>query len=159
MIVQMSLFHIDEYYFHRRRKVKRSEIVNALIDGSLYVLPLCIAVFTPFTMEWRIVFIVLASISCISIAKNEYFYPKLDRQERLVHSFLYVLHPILLYTFYISWQEDFFNKYPYFWIVQITYLGLGLRTLAHQLIYWNYIYSDDLHEQNLKNDSHPKAQA
>ena len=147
MIIQMSLFHIDEYYFHRRRKVTRQEIISALVDGLFYVIPLCLATFAPVTIVWQITFIVFAVMSCISIAKNEFFYPKLDRSERLVHSFLYLLHPVILYTFFISWQGDYFNANPNFWMFQLLYLGLGLRTLAHQLIYWNYIYTDELHSR------------
>lgn len=145
IILQVILFHIDEYVFHRKRKITRPEVVSALIDGVTYVIPLCLAMFIGFTPVWGNVYIALATISCISVAKNEFYYPKLRRKERMVHSFLYVLHPVVLYAFYISWQGDYFNKFPSFWIIQIIYLGLGLRSLAHQVIYWNYIYTDELH--------------
>jgi hypothetical protein len=143
---QVVLFHLDEYYFHRKRRLTRGEIVSALIDGILYVIPLTVAIFAPFSDIWKAVFIGMSVISCLSIAKNEFFYPKLERRERMVHSFLYVLHPVVLYTYYISWQGNYFSNYMNFWILQIIYLGLGVRTLAHQVIYWNYIYSDELHE-------------
>lgn len=146
MVVQIVLFHIDEYYFHRKRRVSRSETISALTDAVLYVIPLSIAVFMEHTPTWQGIYITMAIVSCISIAKNEFYYQNLRRKERLVHSFLYVLHPVVLYTFYTSWQGDYFNQYPSFWIVQIIYLGVGVRSLVHQLIYWNYIYTDKLHD-------------
>ncbi|MEZ4872051.1 MAG: hypothetical protein R2827_07370 [Bdellovibrionales bacterium] len=148
MITQLTLFHLDEYYFHRRRRVTRPEIVSALIDGLIYVLPLTMAIFLDLTPLTKGLYIALSVVSCISIAKNEFYYPKLERQERLVHSFLYVLHPVMLYTFYLSWEGNYFTNFPNFWIVQIIYLGLGVRTLAHQLIYWNYVYTDELHDSH-----------
>lgn len=148
LIAQVSLFHVDEYYFHRKRKVNRSEVISALVDAGLYIIPLCLAMFMNYESPWREIYITMAALSCISIAKNEIYYPGLRRKERLVHSFMYVLHPIVLYTFYLSWAGDYFNTNPEFWIVQIIYLGVGVRSLAHQVIYWNYIYDEKLHESD-----------
>ncbi|MCB0357568.1 MAG: hypothetical protein KDD40_11200 [Bdellovibrionales bacterium] len=141
--LQVVLFHIDEYYFHRKRTLCRKEVVSMFIDGALYLPPLVIACFAPFNDFWSWVFIVFSVLSCLSITKNEWFYNyDLNRPERIVHSFLYILHPILLYGFYYSWQQNYFAHNLNFWIIQIVYVGFGVRTLAHQLIYWNYLRTD-----------------
>ncbi|MCB0413398.1 MAG: hypothetical protein KDD50_03635, partial [Bdellovibrionales bacterium] len=111
LILQLILFHLDEYYFHRKRGLSRPEIVSALMDGFFYLLPLAIAIFCSFTIFWQWIYIFLAILSCLSVVKNEWFYPVvMDRNEKLVHAGLYLLHPILLYTFYLSWDQDFFNN-------------------------------------------------
>ena len=142
MSLQVILFHVDEYYFHRKRGLSKYEIASAITDGAFYVLPLIIATFAKFDSIWKTIFIVLAGISCLSIAKNELFYPALQVKERIIHSLLYVLHPILLYSFYISWKGNFFDAYPNFWILQLLYVAIGFKTVIYQIIYWNYIHEN-----------------
>ena len=143
MILQVVIFHVDEYYFHRKRTLSRKEAVGMFIDGALYLPPIVIASFAPFSDFWKTVYIVFSILSCLSIIKNEMFYEHdVTKKERLVHSILYVLHPILLYTFYFSWKGNFFAHNLNFWMVQILYMGFGFKTLTHQLIYWNYLRPD-----------------
>jgi hypothetical protein len=140
IFLHIVLFHLDEYYFHRKRPLTRKEVISMFVDGLLFLPPLMLAIFTTFSEELKILYIVLASLSCLSIVKNECFmHSGICRKERLLHSLLYVLHPILLFSFYLSWERNYFVHNINFWIVQVVYLGAGLRTLAHQLIYWNYI--------------------
>lgn len=142
MCLQVILFHVDEYYFHRRRKLSRHEIISSLTDGAFYIIPLIIATFTRFSEIWKVAYIIMSAISCLSIVKNELFYPELKVKEKLTHSLLYVIHPILLYSFYLSWKGNFFDAYPNFWIFQLLYLALGFKTLTYQVIYWNYIHEE-----------------
>ena len=142
MSLQVILFQLDEYYFHRNRKLSRKEIISAISDGFLYIIPLIIATFTRFQEGRREFYIALSAISCLSIIKNEFFYPALNVKERVLHSLLYVLHPILLYSFYLSWKGNFFDTFPNFWIFQLLYVAIGFKTVTYQMIYWNYIHED-----------------
>ena len=143
IILHVIIFHIDEYYFHRKRALCRKEVLGMFLDGALYLPPLVIASFAPYNDTWNVVFISFAVLSCISISKNEWFYKDdLSLKERWVHSVLYILHPILLYGFYHSWINNYFVHNLNFWMVQIMYLGFGVKTLTHQLIYWNYLRDD-----------------
>lgn len=140
ILIHGSLFMADEYLFHKKRGLDRAEINNSLIDGALFLIPLVISIFFPYKALTKYIFLVSAFLSCISIVKNELFYKDLCVRERLIHSFLYVLHPIILYSFYISWSENYFHQYSNFWMVQLIYIFFGTKTLAYRIIYWNYIH-------------------
>lgn len=140
MVIQVILFNVDEYYFHRKRGLVKQEVISAIVDGALYLIPLLIAIFLPFNSLWQKLYIGFAMISCLSIAKNECFYPSLTAPERVVHALLYILHPVMLYTFYISWEQNYFTTMINFWMIQIIYMALGAKTLTYQIIYWNYVH-------------------
>lgn len=140
IIIHGALFMADEYLFHKKRGLSRAEINNSLIDGALFLVPLVIAIFFPFKELTKWIFLISAFLSCLSIAKNELFYKDLCVRERLIHSLLYVLHPAILYTFYISWVGNYFHSYSNFWMVQLIYIFFGTKTLAYRIIYWNYIF-------------------
>lgn len=143
IIIHALLFAADEYLFHKKRGLKKDEIYNSLIDGALFLIPLVISIFFPFTNLTKIIFLTTAILSCISIVKNELFYKDLCVRERLIHSFLYVLHPAILYSFYISWAGNYFHEFSNVWLVQLVYIFFGTKTLAYRIIYWNYIYEDE----------------
>ena len=143
MVLHIIVFHVDEFYFHRKRKLCRNEVLGIFADGGFYLIPLIVAIFAPVTELWKTIYIIMATLSIISVIKNEWFYGEdITREERLVHAALYVLHPVLLFTFYHSWTENYFVHNLNFWIVQIVYLGFGTKTLIHQIIYWNYLRTD-----------------
>ena len=64
-------------------------------------------------------------------------------RERLIHTTLYILHPLILYAFYISWKRDFFATNLTYWMLQLGYFALGFKAITYHIIYWNYI-----HERN-----------
>lgn len=142
MILHVALLNVDEYYFHRKRQLCRLEVYSLLIDGALYLIPLGIAIFAPISDSWKLLYIAFATLSCLSVAKNEWFYHHIEKKERTLHALLYLLHPILLYSFYLSWVENYFVHNLNFWIIQICYLGFGFKTLSYQIIYWNYVRTD-----------------
>lgn len=143
IIIHGILFMADEYLFHKKRGLSRSEINNSLIDGALFLTPLIICIFFPFKELTKTIFLITAFLSCISIVKNELFYKDLCVRERLIHSFLYVLHPAILYSFYISWEGNYFHEKSDFWLIQLVYIFFGTKTLAYRIIYWNYIFEEE----------------
>jgi hypothetical protein len=143
ILIHGALFMGDEYLFHKKRGLTRAEINNSLVDGALFLVPLVISIFFPFTIITKWIFLTTAFLSCISIVKNELFYHELCVRERLIHSLLYVLHPIILYSFYISWSQNYFHDYPNFWMIQLIYIFFGTKTLAYRIIYWNYIFEPE----------------
>jgi len=134
------LFRIDEFKFHRKRGVQKVELINALFDGFLFLSALAIALFADFSYWSEKIYIALAIVSCLSIAKNEFFYKGLELGERFTHSLLYVLHPVILFAYYDGWKVNYFDKHYYVWLVQLLYVFLGFQAIAYQIIYWNYIY-------------------
>lgn len=134
------LFRIDEFKFHRKRGVQKVELINALFDGFLFLSALAIPLFADFSYWAEKIYIALAIVSCLSISKNEFFYKGLEFGERVTHSLLYVLHPVILFAYYDGWKVNYFDKHYYVWLVQLLYVFLGFQAVAYQIIYWNYIY-------------------
>lgn len=135
-----TLFMIDEHFFHKKRGLVKGELLSSIIDGILFLTPITLTVFTRHSFELEKIYIVLSVLSCISISKNEFFYRGIEQKERLIHSALYVLHPILLYTFYMAWISNFFAIHLNFWTIQLVYLAMCVQTMAYKTVYWNYIH-------------------
>jgi len=102
IILHVILMNLDEHYFNKKRSHSKYEILSVISDGILFLIPLLIAIFVSYDEKWSIIYKALGAISMISIVKNELFYKGLDVRERLTHACLYVLHPIILFTFYES---------------------------------------------------------
>lgn len=139
-ILHGILFTYDEYILNKKRGLTQSEINSASADGFLYLIIIGMTLFAPFGEISKVIYLTLCFISCLSIIKNEWLYPSLDRIERLVHAGLYVLHPLILYAFYLSWQSDFFNTEMTFWMMQLFYFILGFKAMTYHVIYWNYMH-------------------
>lgn len=140
MIIHVTLITLDEHYFNKNRFHSKYEIWSILADGILFLIPILFATFVPFNPKWVFLYKALAGLSMVSIIKNEFFYKDLCKGERLTHACLYVLHPIILFNFYESWQNNYFQNNMNFWMFQLLYVGLGVKTLTYQVIYWNYIH-------------------
>ncbi len=139
------LFFYDEYFLHKRRPFSKNEINSGLIDGILFLIPVGLTLFTSFGPVMKYVYITLGFLSCLSIIKNELFYENLDKTERLIHAGLYILHPLILYAFYVSWERNFFATNLTYWMLQLCYFILCFKAVNYHLIYWNYV-----HEKNKK---------
>lgn len=145
-VLHAALFYIDEYILHKRRGLSKSEINSGLIDGILYLVIVALTIFTTFNPTLGYIYISLGVLSCISIIKNEFLYPlDISRHERLIHAGLYVLHPLILYAFYISWEMNFFVTNMNYWMMQLGYLALAVKVVVYHLIYWNYIHEKKYH--------------
>ena len=142
IILHVLLMNVDEHYFNKNRPHTVMEIWSILIDAFLFLASISFATFVKYSPDMVIYYKALAGLSMASIVKNEFFYKGLDRWERLVHAALYVLHPIILFNFYESWQNNYFQTNTNFWMVQLVYVGLGIKTLSYQFIYWNYIHEN-----------------
>lgn len=139
-LLHAALFYYDEYVLNKRRGLTQIEVNSALIDGVIYLTLVAMTIFAPFNLVTKMIYLILSFISCLSIIKNEWFYPAIEKVERLVHAGLYVLHPLILYAFYLSWEQDFFNHEMTYWMLQLCYLVLGFKAISYHVIYWNYIH-------------------
>ncbi|MCB9091414.1 MAG: hypothetical protein H6621_09740 [Halobacteriovoraceae bacterium] len=140
MGLHVLLLNLDEYLFNKKRGHSPYETVSVISDGILFLIPLLIATFVTYSESWVWTYKILAGLSMLSVVKNEFFYRNLEVKERFIHACLYVLHPMILFTFYESWTHNYFKEHTYFWMVQILYFGLGMKMVIYQLIYWNYIH-------------------
>ena len=140
IVLHALLVNLDEHYFNKNRSHSKYEIASVITDGILFLLPQLMAIFLTYDPKWVFLYKALGALSMISIIKNEFFYKNLDVKERVVHACLYVLHHIILFSFYESWQSNYFVNNTNFWIIQLLYVGVGFKTISYQLIYWNYIH-------------------
>ena len=143
MIIHVILLNLDEHVFNKNRAHSKFEIISVFTDGVLFLLPLLMATFVAYEKSYEMIYKFIAGLSMVSIVKNEFFYKNLDVKERVTHACLYVLHPILLFNFYESWQNNYFQVNTNFWMVQLVYVGFGIKSIAYQLIYWNYIHEKE----------------
>ena len=139
-VLHATLFYIDEYILNKKRGLTQIEINSALADGVLYLTLVGMTLFAPYNHVTKYIYLGLCLVSCLSIIKNEWLYPQLDKLERLIHAGLYVLHPLILYAFYLSWQQQFFSTEMTYWMIQLCYFILGFKAMAYHVIYWNYIH-------------------
>jgi hypothetical protein len=140
MFLHVCLLNFDEHFFNRNRPHSKKELASVLIDGFLFLIPLALATFIPYQEHMSNVYKFLAALSMMSIVKNEFFYENIEKWERVTHACLYVLHPILLFNFYESWQKNYFDENPNFWMFQLLYVGMGMKSIVYQIIYMNYIF-------------------
>lgn len=140
-ILHAVLFTYDEYIIHKKRSLSQKEINSGLIDGVLFLSTVALTLFTTFTEILDVVYISLAFLSCLAIIKHEMFLPKeISTRERVLHTTLYILHPLILYAFYISWKRDFFSTNLTYWMLQLGYFALGFKAISYHVIYWNYVH-------------------
>ena len=148
-ITFITLFHavlyfLDEHIFHRERGLSTNEIKSGVFDGILFVITVGLTIFTTYSESLSYLYITLATLSCLSIIKHEYFYPEvLSKKERLTHALLYIVHPLILYAFYLSWQSNLFDQNLLYWMLQLAYFALAFKSASFYIIYWNYIYEKD----------------
>jgi hypothetical protein len=140
-ITHALLFAYDEYFLKRKRNLSVIEINSSLLDGILYIGLVAMTIFTTYSETLSSIYIAVSVLSCLSILKNELIYPlNINRDERIVHACLYVLHPLILYCFYHSWSLNFFHTNMTYWLLQLGYLVLGFKTISYHVIYWHYIH-------------------
>ena len=139
LCLHVILVNIDDHVFNNKRRHSKYETLSVISDGILFILPQLVAIFISYTNDWGMIYKVLGAFSMASIIKNEYFHKGIDVKERIIHACLYVLHPIILFTFYESWVNNYFVTNTNFWMVLLIYVGLGFKTISYQVIYWNYI--------------------
>lgn len=140
LVLHTVLVNIDDHVFNNKRSHSKYETMSIITDGIFFILPQIVAIFITYTEDWGFIYKVLGAISMASIVKNEFFHKGLDTKERLIHACLYVLHPIILFTFYEAWINNYFVTNTNFWMVLLVYLGMGFKSISYQIIYWNYIH-------------------
>jgi hypothetical protein len=140
MIIHVCLHNLDEHIFNKNRSHSKYETLSSVTDGIFFLLPLLMATFVTYSENLEIVYKAIAGISMVSIITNEIFYKNLEVKERVIHACLYVLHPILLFNFFESWQNNYFQENTNFWMIQLLYVGFGIKSFLYQIIYWNYIH-------------------
>lgn len=132
-LVQALAMLVDECVFHRRRGLgaweRLGHPIDALIVAACYAWLLANGEPTETALT---VYILLASISCILITRDEFTHARsCEPLEHWLHAVLFVLHPIAFLAFGVIWWHQRGTG----WIA--AQLGLTLAFAAYQFLYWN----------------------
>ena len=147
-VVQVFAISIDEFYFHRIRRLPLWERISHPIDTMLFTTCISISLFLPPhspIIEW---YIIIAILSTLLITKDEFIHPSLcSPAEHWIHSILFILHPIVLIEVFIFWtMPQLFSTH----ILSILQIGLkllfffSLLFLFFQIVFWG-VYDKQRH--------------
>lgn len=144
----------DEGYFHLRRGLPRWERIGHPIDTLSVLLCLSFILLIPFSKLNLFFYILLSSLSCILVTKDEFVHKHhCPAAENWLHALLFTLHPITLATAGFMWPviqgvevapwiTDWLNN------KQALHLFLQMQCLAtilfffYQIIYWNFVWHE-----------------
>ena len=83
--------------------------------------------------RWVKTFIILAILSCLFIAKDEWVHARLcSGGEQWLHALLFVLHPLLFIAAWILWKSGETG-----WLA--AQMMLTASFMLYQTVYWNFI--------------------
>lgn len=133
LIAQSFAIFIDEFYFHWKRGLPRWEKIGHPMDTLTVLMafiPLAILPKMEITPNWLIGLILF---SCLFVTKDEWVHQtECGGDEQWLHSILFLLHPSVLYTAWLSWKDSGPNT-----MHQIQIVALSLFFI-YQVGYWNF---------------------
>ncbi len=128
--VQGVLMIIDEFYFHRKRGLPNWEVWGHPLDNISVIICLSICIVWP-DISWKY-YLFPAIVSCLCVTKDEWVHAKhCTPVENWIHSLLFVVHPIVLWSFYKLAAEH---------LTFLFYLLLVfLAFLIYQIVFWGLV--------------------
>ena len=129
---QAALMLIDEFHFHRRRRLPRWERVGHPLDTLTVLLCYALALLTAPSDAAIGGYIVAAVFSCLFVTKDEFLHAKLcSPAEHWLHAVLFILHPAVLTLVGFLWMQ---GEHRALLTVQaaVTF-AFGI----YQTVYWN----------------------
>jgi len=151
---------VDEHYFHKKRGLPPWEKIGHPIDTLFLLFCFIVALRTDLNQWTLALFIGLALFSCILITKDEFIHSEqCSPAENWLHSLLFVLHPIVLFSVAIQWgiksgKPLFFtghvsiaeiNLVSWFLVVQTVFI---FSFMIYQIVYWNILSQKKVVENN-----------
>jgi hypothetical protein len=135
-LLQMLAMALDEFVFHRKRGLPRWERLGHPLDTLTAALCYGWLVATPPSRPHALaVYVALCAFSCLFITKDEFVHARLcEPLETWLHAVLFVLHPIVFFSFGLIWQ--FGTKA---WLLKVE-LCLTVALFFHQLVYWSPLW-------------------
>ena len=130
-LLQGLIMGVDEFYCHRRRRLRRWERVGHPLDTLTFLLSLSwLRMTTPGPLN-VMVFMLLAGFSCLFITKDEWQHKELCTAfENWLHALLFLIHPlVLLWAAWLWWTNASM-------IAVNLAVALAIGFLLYQTIYW-----------------------
>lgn len=122
----------DEFYFHRQRDLPRWERIGHPLDSLSVLLCLLFLALAPRNPTTEVIYGALAIASCVCVTKDEWVHHKLcSSTEMWLHSVLFILHPIVLFTAMNAWED----ARPHL----LAAAGVVFTFMTYQIIYWSVV--------------------
>ena len=135
MTVHGIFMSFDEFFFHRRRTLRKWERWGHPVDTGFFAVCVAWLWLAPATEQTLYVYVILSVVSSMVIVKDEREHLLLcEPMEQFLHALLFVLHPVILGTLgVLKWlsPNDSQLILPSFLLMVI---GFGF----YQVIYWNW---------------------
>ncbi|MDP2306313.1 MAG: hypothetical protein Q8P18_09830 [Pseudomonadota bacterium] len=140
LAAQAAVMAVDEGWFHRRRGLPRWERLGHPLDTLTVLLTYVWALTTDPDRPGAIgVYTALAVFSCLFITKDEFVHARVcSALECWLHALLFVLHPIVLWAFYVLWQSGGHSE------LLRAQAALTLLAGTYQLIYWSVWWKPEI---------------
>lgn len=153
-ILQAGAIAFDEGYFHYKRGLPRWEKIGHPIDTFSVLICLGFVLFIPFSIKTLTLYIILASLSCLLVTKDEFVHKDhCPAAENWLHAVLFTLHPITLCCAGFIWpvvQGIEVASWVARWLAEKECLQLFLQVqfgimsafFIYQIVFWNFIWKD-----------------
>jgi hypothetical protein len=133
-VIQALAILFDEFHFHHKRGLPKWERIGHPIDTLSLVACLTYVMMAPFTSKSLIIYICLATLSCLLVTKDEWVHKEhCEGKEQWLHALLFLNHPlVLISTGLIWWKGGAFT----FFLIQASFAALFC---VYQFVYWNFL--------------------
>jgi hypothetical protein len=135
--IQGMTILIDEFVYHRNRRLPRWERVGHPIDTFLQLV--CLAI--PLTFEWSqksiVFYSAIALVSTLLITKDEHVHAlHCSWQEHWLHAILFIVHPVVLIATAYLWSVSSDST----WFYPLLKFQIGLMAIfgVYQITYWSF---------------------
>jgi hypothetical protein len=136
-LVQAGLFMVDEFFCHRRRRLGRWERLGHPVDSLSISLPLFVAAFAKPEPEMVLLFVGLAVVSCLLVAKDEWVHAReCSGTESWIHALMFMVHPTIFFAAGAAWWLDLAP------LMRAVMPLLALTVAVYQFVYWNLIHDN-----------------
>jgi len=132
-VLQGAAMLVDEFHFHRKRGLGAWERLGHPLDTISVLACLGFALLAnPDDDKARTTFLILSLMSCLLITKDEWIHARESPTgEQWLHAGLFILHPVILGSTYLFWQNITFPGHRAFLVGQA---GITALFLLYQLI-------------------------
>lgn len=136
VLLQAIAMIADESVCHRRRGLGRWERIGHPLDTlSVAACYGWLVARSPDAPHALAVYVVMATVSCIFITKDEFVHVKVcNAQESWLHAVLFVLHPVVFLAFSILWLSGRYSG-----LIRIQ-LAITVAFAVYQFAYWSILW-------------------
>jgi hypothetical protein len=133
--LQGGAMFFDEFYFHRKRGLGLWERRGHPLDTLTVIFCYLFLLLFKYSDTNIAIYLGLAIFSCLFVTKDEFIHAReCSPGEHWLHSFLFILHPIILASAGLIWFHNIGNNFIF---IQFCFCVLFF---LYQVVYWSFRY-------------------